>query len=150
MVPPTTRLVSSGSENSELGERSSNEPTLVDILSESRKLNVKQTSHDAELAKLSVRFSEIETTVKLNKNSSAALKNDALSDTKPKVSEYIDKPRGPTNFPRRDSLFIPRIKSTLNLVRGLFVVPANLPGPQGKTNLLDLSDPCIDRENRSS
>lgn len=150
MAPPKTHSASSSNENSELEGKSNNEPTLSDILAEIRKLNVKQTSHDAELAELSVRFSELEATIKLNKDSSAAVKNDTLSDNESKVSEYIDKPKGPNNFPPRDPLIIPGLKSTWNPVRGLFVAPANSPGPRGKTNLLNLSDPCIDRENRSS
>ncbi|VDB94454.1 Bgt-50294 [Blumeria graminis f. sp. tritici] len=112
MAPPTTRSASSSDENSDLEERSINEPTLADILAEIRKLYVKQTSHDPELAELSVRFSEVYASVKLNKDSSVAVKNCELSDTEPKVSKFIDKPKGPTNFPRRDPLLIPGLKST--------------------------------------
>ncbi|CAD6500578.1 BgTH12-06288 [Blumeria graminis f. sp. triticale] len=121
MAPPKTRSASSSNENSELEGKSNNEPTLSDILAEIRKLNVKQTSHDAELAELSVRFSELEATIKLNKDSSAAVKNDTLSDNESKVSEYIDKPKGSNNFPPRDPLIIPGLKSTWNPAKQIYL-----------------------------
>ncbi|KAI1005089.1 hypothetical protein K3495_g3128, partial [Podosphaera aphanis] len=145
MSPATTRATSvkNSSESQALPEAS-----LSEILAELKNISLQQST-------LSERMDKLESVV----NSSKITPTESFSDSQIKeIKETKGKEKAEPsksdfnldNDIKRGPLSIPGLQSTWNPARGPFRPPKRSPGPRNETNLLCLSDPTLDREDRKT
>ncbi|KAI0993668.1 hypothetical protein K3495_g14516 [Podosphaera aphanis] len=145
MSPATTRATSvkNSSESQALPEAS-----LSEILAELKNISLQQST-------LSERMDKLESVV----NSSTITPTESFSDSQIKeIKETKGKEKAEPsksdfnldNDIKRGPLSIPGLQSTWNPARGPFRAPKRSPGPRNETNLLCLSDPTLDREDRKT
>ncbi|KAI1000481.1 hypothetical protein K3495_g7713 [Podosphaera aphanis] len=144
-MAPSTRS-SVPKEDPETSRDPNQELTISEILAEIRLIGSQQAKQSRELSALNDRIDNLEATVNGSAKAEANTSNDSpckeLKDREKSTKWKFEQ----TDHPARDPFKIPGLHSTWNPARGLFVAPAKSPGLRGKTNLLNLSDPHIDRE----
>ena len=130
---------------------SGSEPSLTDIMAEIKKISALQKKQINDITSINVRIDKIDEVVEKLSNDIKILDNGDSKETKHYDFTDVEELNPKTeNDAMRSPLTVPGLKSTWNPKKSPFRAPHMSPGPRGKTNLLCLSDPNVDRKARKS